>query len=291
MITVRRNLVTTMFMMAACSVVSLGAAAIVDTSFEAGEGYTADSSPDGVDNWSVSGDTVTVRTGTDLPDGNQYLELGQGAILDYIMDSAQTAAAGNLVWVEGYFRGQGSTATLSEALGNYPTTEASAIVHFSDANGIEALDGDGSGGGTVESLNVALGAGNASNWYKVTLQIDFSQKNWNVWVDNDQKNSTPLGFRNASVVGLNGFKNLAEQSTSFDAFRVVRPTPGDANGDAKVDSADITELVNYVSGTDLNLDGDIILFTNGNVNTVGNSAGAIDQDDISSLAQRLAGYM
>lgn len=269
----------------ASSAVSVVSAAIVDTGFETEEGFTEGTSPNGVDNWVVmpQADDVLVRAGN-AAELNQYLELGQGATLDYSFTTDQSNAAGNLVWVEGYFRGQGSSATLADALENYSDNPASAIVHFSSANGIEALDGDGAGSGTAVSTGTDLGPANEDTWRKITLQLDFDGKEWGIWIDNSSA-AQALGFRDDAVSGLNGFRNLAETQSDFDAFRVVRPLSGDANGDEKLDSADVVKLIDYAADP---VD-DVILFANANVATAGDSANTIDDADVTLLVGMLQG--
>ncbi|MCB2154527.1 dockerin type I repeat-containing protein [bacterium] len=251
---------------------------VYDTSFEdsgssGAEDYVAGTynAPDTVGSWNLVAGTATVETGT-TPDGSdQLVTLSQSAQFDRDFSSLITTPPADGIFIEGYFRGEGSSLTLSEA--TYPTDQsASAIVHFSSGNGIELFNGDGSGGlSSVVSANVPLGAGNASTWYKITVYLDFAAQTWDCYVDNAKKNASDLGFRD-NVTTLNGFRNLSETATGFDAFRVVIPIRGDANGDASVDAADIVRLVEYVElGSSL----DPILAFNADIDGDG-SVGASD---------------
>ena len=260
---------------------------VYETSFEdtgaaTPEDYVAGTynAPGTVGSWSLVAGTATVEAGT-TPDGSaQLVTLSQSAQFDRDFSSLITTPPSNGIFIEGFFRGEGSSLTLSEA--SYPTDQAaSAIVHFSSANGIELFNGNGSGGlSSVVSSGVSLGAPNASTWYKVTVFLNFAGQTWDCYVNDAKKNPAALGFRD-SVTTLNGFRNLSETATGFDAFRVVAPVMGDANGDSSVDSADIVRLVEY------NLSGvsDPILSFNSDVD--GN--GSLEPADWQLLAQQVVG--
>lgn len=261
-------------MVAAMCVASAGGAfaalPIYETSFESPT-YTAGNSVNNVDGWTVStapSNDVTVTSGGAPGAGSQYLVLSGGSDLSRTIANTDNKP---LLWVEGYFRGEGSSFTLDQA--TYNMTDASAIVHFSSAQGIQMMDGvgDGNKGATVNA-GVALGPNNASTWFKVTIQLNFvpnqsQDKTWKIWVNDIGRpsgNQATLKFRNNTVTKLNGFRNLAEQQSSFDAFRVVEPQVGDANGDARVDSADLIALIDYLANN--GLAPNIILQTDADLN-------------------------
>lgn len=259
---------------------------IYSTSFEAPT-YTAGNSINGVDGWNVPGGTVTVTAnggGTNAQDGSQYVTLSAGSTLQRTISNTDNV---NLIWVQGYFRGTGSSVTLASA--NYTDTNASAIVHFSQQNGIEMENGNGLGtAGTPVGSGVML---NPTTWYKITIQLNFTpdgnnHKTWKLWVNNvrvPSNGTQTFGFRNDSVTKLNGFQNLAQSQSLFDDFRVIKPILGDANGDALVDSADLIRLLSYVSGGVP----DIIVKTDSDIDADGD----VDAMDVDHLTMIIMGEM
>lgn len=242
------------------------------------EPYLVDQTIHQVDGWTVSGvpgATAVVRSGT-AAEGSSFVELSSGAVIDRTFTGTDGE---NLVWVEGYFKGTGSETTLANA--TYPSEAASAIVHFSLANGIEFLNGaKGLGDGT--SVQSTIASIDANTWYKISIRLNFEEQTWDVWINNAQEPSyNNLGFKSANVTKLSGFKNLAQGTSYFDAFRVVLPTIGDANGDARIDAADVAALLEKISGGS----SDIILRTNADFN----SDGAVDQTDLDALLLHLLG--
>ncbi|CAN5380969.1 hypothetical protein BH09SUM1_BH09SUM1_03070 [soil metagenome] len=248
---------------------------LYSTSFEAPT-YTVDATINGIEGWSVSGGTgaaATVRTGA-AAQGSNFVELSSGAVIDKTFSNT---TGQNVVWVEGYFKGTGSQTTLANA--TYPGTAASAIVHFSQANGIEFLNGTkNDGAGTPVSSSVAIVS---TNWYKITIRLEFSTQTWDVWVNDAQSASyKDLGFKSANVTKLNGFKNLAQGTAYFDAFRVVLRTAGDANGDGVFDAADLTAIVQHIATPA----SDPIVQDNGDVN----GDGVLNTTDIGLVADLVA---
>lgn len=239
--------------------------------------YDPDASIVGVDNWTLASDAGTARIATDSPaefQGTQFVRLSDQAIINRTFPAAQASEEiKGVVWVEGYFRGQGSNSTLAAA--DYGATDASAIVHFSQTEGIEFANGAGDGTYTVTPSSIK--PLESARWYKITIRLNFDTKKWDVWVDNVKRGSN-LGFRNNSVTRLGGFKNLAQQQADFDGFRVVKPRVGDANGDASLDAADL------VAASEQSLfANDPIAQGNGDFD--GN--GVVDTADLESLRNRL----
>jgi hypothetical protein len=242
----------------AAALLALGASAHADTvysaGFETGEGYstgTLDNQPSSSSRrWSVLAGSAEVTQNAALPAqlGQYEVVLNNGAVVDQDL-AGLVADSSDIVWIEGWFRGVGSNVTLAAA--NYPSAAqgvpASAVIHFSSANGIEFLNGDRAGGaGTVVPAGVPLGAGAASRYFRITVRLDFATRSYDVFVDGVKRNATPLGFRD-NVSRLNGFRNLAENEARFDGFRIVLPEPGDANGDGEVSSADLVKALDYVT--------------------------------------------
>ncbi|MCX7000576.1 MAG: dockerin type I repeat-containing protein [Candidatus Sumerlaeota bacterium] len=240
------------------------------TGFEAseGEGFDVDVTLDGKDGWTAVSATITnvVHQGT-------VGELSVALAENSQIDKTFSAAGETVVWMEGYFRGAGTTAEPS-----FPADPAaSAIVFFSATNGIECLDGNGTGGGSWSSTGVTL---NADNWYKVTIRQDYTGKKWRCYIDDAQKPASDLGFRD-NVTELHGFRNFADTASYLDTFRVLPAKKGDANADGKVDAADVISLVNDPNGTSM----DIIQKDNADVN----SSGTIDVQDLTALIDKILG--
>lgn len=244
---------------------------LYETQFDA-PAFTAGETVDGIEGWEVLNDPAVVAAG-DAALGGQYVQLGSGAILDRAVDGSE--GVGEL-WVQAFFRGRGSNQTLAEldAEIDFP---ASAIVHFSEANGIEVEDGNGEGtAGDVVALGVPLGQANENTWQKLTLQIDFGAKNWNIWVGGEKKSpASGFGFRSDDVDHLSGFRQMAQGSSGFDGFRVVTLLAGDANGDGSIDAADIVAVVEFLAGGDH----DPILMANADLTGTGD----VGQGDLNTL--------
>ena len=236
------------------------------TGFEASESFTAGLTLDGQGGWTATGATITDAV---KQAGVQSVALGVNSQIDKTF----SAAGETVVWMEGYFRGAGTTADPS-----FPADPpASAIVFFSATNGIQCLDGNGTGGGAWSNTGVALVA---SNWYKVTIRQDYTGKKWRCYIDGVQKPVSELGFRD-NVTTLHGFRNFADTASYLDTFRVIPAKKGDANADGKVDAADVISLVNDPNGASM----DIIQKDNADVN----SSGIIDAQDLSALIDRILG--
>ncbi|MEQ8820469.1 MAG: hypothetical protein RLY93_09500 [Sumerlaeia bacterium] len=265
---------------------------LYETSFESAEGFTAntydaDTAGSSVavgDSWSLLAGIAEVVASGETPDSSaQIVRLRDGAQLDRDL-SGEVATSDNEVFVEGYFRGAGSGVSLADA--SYPADQsASAIVHFSSADGIQLLDGNGAGSGTPVNTSVALGTANEDTWYKLTLFLDFTSQEWDAYVMEEGSatvtklnTQAPLGFRD-NVTSLNGFRNLAQTASEFDGFRVVKPILGDANGDSLKDGADVVRILEFA----LNDVTDPILSYNADYNGVG----GVTEDDAMILASDL----
>lgn len=267
----------------------LGAAAVVagmagaagaslplyQTQFDA-PAFTAGQSVDGIEGWQVLNPPATVTSG-DAAVGGQYVHLGSGAILDRAFAGTNEHET---LWVQAYFRGRGSSQTLSE-IEDEIEFPASAILHFSEANGIEAEDGTGDGSaGTVVQIGVPLGEDNEDVWHKITVRLDFDAKAWELWVEDEKHGPADgFGFRSDEVANLTGFRQMTQGQSGFDGFRVVIPLPGDANGDGAIDAADLMAVIEYLAEEG----GDPIL--RGNADLTGN--GEVTEDDLNLLAGKL----
>lgn len=240
-----------------------------ETGFEASEGFVAGGSLNGQGGWLVepTGGDAKI-TDTIAQEGSQSVEMEANSQIDKQL----TAGSATIVWMEGYFRGAGTTADpqFPSANEGFP---ASAIVFFSATNGIQCYDGDGLGLGTWINTNITtLDEG---TWYKISIRQDYSSKSWRCYIDNVKSPSQDLGFRDDTVTTLSGFRNFADTVSYFDAFRVIPSKKGDANLDNKVDAADLISLLNDPDGSTF----DLIQKDNADMD----DSGVIDSGDFNNL--------
>ncbi|HPB31669.1 MAG TPA: hypothetical protein PLB62_09455 [Candidatus Sumerlaeota bacterium] len=236
------------------------------TGFEASDGFIAGQTINGVDGWAV------VSEGT--PDAKVTNAVAQSGTLSVALeanctiDKKLTAVGKTKVWMEGYFRGSGTTAAPS-----FPATPAaSAIVFFSATDGIMCLNGNKSGGVTSwEKANVAL---DPAQWYKITILQDYSAKTWRCWVNDVAAPDMDLGFRD-SIDSLSGFRNYADTESWLDTFCVIPAAMGDSNADGRVDVSDVVTIVNDPDGTAFG----VIQFKNTDVD----DNASIDGDDLNGV--------
>ena len=246
-----------------------------NTKFEASEGFVAGNTINGQNGWAVdpSGGDAKI-TNAMAQGGTQSVALEANSQIDKPL----TAAAGDTaVWMEGYFRGAGTTAEPS-----FPGSDvlpASAIVFFSATNGIQCFDGDGAGLGSW--VNTSVTSLDEDSWYKITIRQDYTAKTWKCYINNVKSPDQELGFRDNEVTTLNGFRNFADTVSYLDTFRVIPAKKGDSNGDGKVDAADVISLINDPDGSGF----DIIQKDNADVD----SNGSIEAADLNALIDLLLG--
>jgi hypothetical protein len=163
----------------------------------------------GQNSWQVTTGTAAVQA-AEKHAGAQAVSLNA----DSEVSVALNGTGYNDVWVEGYFKGEGSEGVPD--LSKVPA--ASSFVYFSATDGVQALDGDGSGNGIFVNAGVAI---NSAQWYRITVRQDYGAKTWDLYVDGALKLSN-LGFKDNSVTQLNGYinANYSASSTYLDDFRV-----------------------------------------------------------------------
>lgn len=216
---------------------------------------------------SVAQQPATERSGEPTPAGRRWLPFGIGGEAVVAAESGVPAGGRVLAfsgaaalernfpghesgirWVEGWHRGSGGELALAEA--DYPTAEdgipAAALVHFSASNGIELLDGDGSGGGTPVVAQRPAWRGAGGTWTRVTMRIDYGAREWVCYLDGQRAHEGSLGFRDNSATPT-GLHLRAGTGEAADALRVLVPVPGDANTDGVVDAADVVAARRYLS--------------------------------------------
>lgn len=221
----------------------------------------------GQNGWTVPTGTASIQT-TTFQGGDQAVMLDA----DSEVRKSFTATGLSKVWIDAYFRGAGSTATP-----NYPSDpKASAIVHFSKSNGIQCFNGDGAGNYTAVDTSVAL---NETQWYRISILQNYTNHTWDCYVDTVKKNTSALGFLWNDVSSFNGFINFSGEPSYLDTFRVISALAGDANGDGKLDIADVVKTINLMHDATP----DFILKMN--VDTNGN--GTIDSAELQAVVNAI----
>lgn len=196
--------------------------------------------------WSPVGVSAgaTVNGDTAAPSGSRILSFDSPAAVEKSIPPTTAP----VVWVEGWHRGGGASRTLAQA--DYPTAEdgfdAAAIVHFSAANGIELLDGDGTGGGTPVTATRAERTGGPPTWTRVTLRLDYAGHVWECYLDGERAHPGVLGFRDNSARPT-ALRLQSGAPEGADAFRALIPLPGDANTDGVVDAADLVRARQFLA--------------------------------------------
>jgi len=256
---------------------------IYSTGFENAEGFQASPDPrfTSVDGWQVVSGEARVSTAV-FRVGTQSVELTPNTVLDRSFESVAQLTGKRIVWVRGWFRGAGSaTAPDFSSLGS-----ASAIVYFGNT-GIQAFNGNNppNGAGSFVATGRSL---SASAWNEVVLMLDFQTKTYDVYVRGEaealttaRRTNTGLRFRN-DVARLNGFQNLASETSFIDEFKVLTRLALDANGDGTVNVADAVTIVNELGAPNTIITDPIL-----RVNADGDLNGTIAQADLSSLVNGL----
>ncbi len=222
----------------------------------------------GQNGWTVTSGSANVQA-TTFQGGDQAVMLDADS---EVRKSFSSTSGISKVWVDAYFRGSGSTATP-----NYPSDpKASAIVHFSKTNGIQCFNGDGAGNYAAVNTGVSLVE---TNWYRVSIKQDYAAHTWNCYIDGVKKNTNALGFLWNDVSSFNGFINFSGEPSYLDTFRVLSAGAGDANGDGKIDIADVVKCVNLMSDAGA----DFLLKLN--VDT--NEDGTISNDELQAVVDAL----
>jgi len=206
---------------------------VYQTGFETSDnaGFVSGATIASVDSWSVLAGDAKIGT-TTVQAGSQAVELAANTVIDRNISSASS-----VVWVQGWFRGAGSAGSP-----NFPASPAASAIVFFGSTDIQALNGNGSGGGTFSGTGVAL---SAAAFTKVALRLDYQARDYDVYV-NDALELTGMGFRD-NVAQLNGFQNLASEASFFDTFSVIARAQYDANGDRSINVADLVTIVNEIT--------------------------------------------
>lgn len=138
-----------------------------------------------VDGWVGSGDVVAEGRG-----GGQCARFeGQGA-------SRQVSAVSlkGVRWVECWVRSSSTASNASILTMAANGADAAAVVRLGSGGKIEALDGNGSGGGTW----IALADYTAGTWYRIHIRLDYNLNSYQAFVNGALKISG-AGFRSSGA--------------------------------------------------------------------------------------------
>jgi len=179
-------------------------------------------SVDGLDGWSVARGEAAVAAGS-ARFGVKALRTGEASEVVLAV-----AGSENVVWVDFWVMTSGGPFVPAIS----PLPKKSAVLIFDCFEGIQALDGDGMGGGTIVNSGVALGGG---GWHRITAKLDFDVKTWDLYLDGLRR-LADLGFHSDDIAGLSGMVRTAcDQShldaLSFTGMGLVDDTDQDGLGD------------------------------------------------------------
>lgn len=148
--------------------------------------------------------------------GSQALQVPAGSATEKLF----TSTAGSVIWLDGRTRVTPDTGAPDPTL----LRTGSTFVFFDSVQGILCLNGNGNGGGSWSATGVNPAAG---TWVRISLQINFTAKTYNAYVDGVLRLSN-LGFRNNTIDKLNGFSVDHQQSAGgsyLDAFSASTAAP------------------------------------------------------------------
>ena len=196
------------------SAISTGAQPIFTTGFETDEtpAFTVGSLPQ--NGWTqVTGPGNSRILDTVSFEGTQSLAVG----VDSQVDRA-VASNAQVVYVDGYYDppvSEGQLDPLSLPVG-------SAVFYFDTTDGLVALDGDGTGGGTW----IPVGFSTFSTFSRFTTRLDFTNHTWDLYV-NGAPEALGLGFKNNSINQLSGLRiqSSSDEEGYLDNFTVTTEPP------------------------------------------------------------------
>ncbi|MGC8863823.1 MAG: hypothetical protein ACP5R5_13760, partial [Armatimonadota bacterium] len=150
---------------------------------------------------SISGQDGWTGSGT-IAEGGHGLARSARFVNQSAYRNVTSAMERDVQYVQCYIKCAFDTGGAYVYAGTQDAAAVAAVVRFNGLARIEALDGDGAGGGTWVDL-----AGYAPDtWYRITLKIDYSTGKYRAAV-NGGYNDIDLGFRDsAAASGLNSVK-------------------------------------------------------------------------------------
>jgi hypothetical protein len=174
--------------------------------------------------WSVSQGSAVVQQATSAH-GLQAVQAGDCVI------EASLLATQQVLWVDAFFLETGLTNPPV-----VPTNAASSLLYFSSSDGILALNGNGTGGGSFVQVAPAF---LTNVFVRVTIRNDYANKRYDVWIDGVQRRGG-LGFKDNSVTKFSGARRRSAATSYLDDFSVSiwgLDTDSDSDGLVDLDEA------------------------------------------------------
>ncbi len=223
--------------------------------------------------WITSEPTSAVVQSAVTYDGAAALEILTGGSVDQTFD----AEGEEIVWIDGYERGEGSVDVPNVA----ELTSGSALVAFTLTSGVVCFDGSGDGfnGDWIETGDLL----DPNQWYRITLKLNFTSKSYDIYV-NSVLRGQGIGFLYADTPQLSGFSasaghastyvdNIRLQVTEPEGIGVTLPTPTpttppptviatpsptptpgmDTDGDGKPDDCETADIPTLILGVMTNV--------------------------------------
>jgi hypothetical protein len=97
------------------------------------------------------------------------------------------------------------------------------VLVFDSLEGVQALDGNGAGGGTIVNSGVVL---DGVKWHRINIKLDFDARRWNLYV-NGLNRLTDLGFHSNDITGLSGMVRTSNDRGSMDSLSFADIGPAD----------------------------------------------------------------
>lgn len=139
-------------------------------------------------------------------------------------------------WVECWVKPTSTNSNAYLYTGTSNASNVASAVRFGASGKIEALDGDGSGGGTWTSI----GTYTANTWYRIHIRLDYNTDNYQAFVNGAMKISG-AGFMNSGAAS--GLAAMKIQENGTADFYVDDIYAGNVDPDYLRVSPDITTLV------------------------------------------------
>ena len=243
------------------------------TDFEAAESY-AQGSLQGQQGWSVSQGSALVAS-QDASSGAQSIVLQSGRIPAQISRTFSGVAGQDIVYVDFYAK-PGAEMQIAAATtfdvggarfafsrGQYYEDEGYGPAHYDDDHmgTLQALDGDGAGGGNWQSSYFRVPLARDSqpeDWIRLTVRLNYAHKTWDLYADGNMV-LADQGFRDntSGADGLLPFVVTGDVgcASRLDHFSVgvINPLFGDVNNDG-IDDAWEQQYGLSLSVDDRNLD-------------------------------------
>ena len=207
--------------------------------FEAASGYSL-GSLDGQLGWSVNQGSAMI-TAQNFFTGARSVTLSPGTVAQ--IDQAFGQLAGQaIVFADFYAKPQADTVITAATVFDVGSARFAFLLNGNGQGVLQAVDGDGLGGGAWTSLNftISLGPGQqAQNWVRLTVRLDFTNKTWDLYA-NGAMVAFDLGFRDntSTYLALFAMQGHAGGPTLFDDFMAgpANPVFADVNGNGIDDS-------------------------------------------------------